>query len=401
MNCGPRLAIAISLLISLNGCQGDAPPDAGARATAADRAGPLRVYVGTYTGKDSKGIYVIEMDPQTGALTEPKLAAETKSPSFLALHPNNKVLYAVGESDSFKGQKTGSVSSFAIDPADGTLKLTSEQPSGGAGPCHVDVDPGTRSVVVANYAGGSVAVLPLDPQGALGPPAQVVQHEGSSVNKQRQEGPHAHCASVFGPFVAVADLGLDKTFIYRYDAAKPSLTLLTTADAPPGSGPRHAAVHRGQKAWGKWMYVNNEMTSTVSVYELIGVPPPAKELQNVSTLPEGYDKPGNSTAEIAVHPSGKFLYVSNRGHDSIAVFKIDAASGKLTPAGHQSTGGKTPRNFGISPGGKFLLAANQNSGSVVVFRIDPETGALTPTGSTAAVPSPVCVVFWRGQVVGS
>ena len=385
-----RLAAALLLCLSFAGCRGEGSRDG--RGAAGASPGPMRVYVGTYTGKDSKGIYVMDLDPGTGALTEPKLAAETTSPSFLALHPNGKYLYAVSEVDTFDGKKTGGVSAFAVGD-DGTLRALNQQPSGGTGPCHVEVDAAGRNVLVANYGSGSVTVLPLEAGGGLKAPSQTVQHEGSSVDKRRQEGPHAHCASLFGNFAAVADLGLDKTFIYQVDPATSTMKLRTTADAPPGSGPRHVARHRGRDDWGKWMYVNNEMTSTVSVYPFMDVPP--REVQNVSTLPEGFDKSKNSTAEIAVHPSGKFVYVSNRGHDSIAIFKVDRESGRLTAAGHQATGGKTPRNFGIEPGGKFLLAANQGSGNVVVFRIDQETGALTPTGAAAAVPTPVCVVFLR------
>ena len=386
----PRLAATLLLVLSIAGCQtaGEARQSREASPRESSQpSGPIRVYVGTYTGKVSKGIYLMEMDPKTGSLSEPKLAAETKSPSFLALHPNRKVLYAVGESDEFKGQKSGAVSAFAIND-DGTLTLINAQPSGGTGPCHLDVDPAGRNVLVANYGGGSVAVLPIDANFGLRPPAQVVQHEGKSVNPRRQEGPHAHCVTLIpASFAVVADLGLDKTFVYRYDPAQSSLHPHAVAEAPPGSGPRHMAPHPS----GRWFYVNNELTSTVSVFGMADGPP--KELQNVTTLPPGYDGSKNSTAEIAVHPGGKYVYVSNRGHDSIAVFKADPQTGKLTPAGHQSTQGKTPRNFAIAPGGQFLLAANQGSDNVVVFRIDQGTGALTPAGTSVSVPTPVCVTF--------
>jgi 6-phosphogluconolactonase len=395
MNHATRFVCALLFSISLVGCQSDGPSDP---AAPKESSGPVRVYVGTYTGRDSKGIYVMDLDPKTGSLAEPKLAAETKSPSFLALHPNGKVLYAVGESDNFKGQKSGSVSAFAIN-GDGTLKLIGEQPSGGAGPCHLDLDRGGTCVFVANYGGGSVAALPIREDGSLGEPASFVQHKGSSVNQQRQEGPHAHCAVVApstafrdppGGRVLVADLGLDKVLIYEFQSG-PAPKLFEVPherSTPPGGGPRHLAL-LGER----FVYVNNELTSTVSVFSYEPSTGAMAEIQTLSTLPEGYNKPGNSTAEIAVLPSGKFVYVSNRGHDSIAIFKVDQKTGKLTAAGHQSTGGKTPRNFGIEPGGRFLLAANQGSGNVVVFRIDQQTGALTPTGATAAVPTPVCVVF--------
>ena len=382
MNHPLRLMLPLFAL-SLTACQESSKPKSARRDESS--AGPLRVYVGTYTNKASKGIYVIELDPKSGSLTQPRLAAETPGPSFLALHPNHKFLYAVNEVDNFQGQKTGSVSAFAIN-SDGTLKALNQQSSGGPGPCHLDVDAAGRNVIVANYAGGSVAVLPLDKDGTLRPPAQVLQHEGSSVNRQRQEGPHAHCAVLVPASMAVvADLGLDKTFVYEYDREKSALREHQVAQSPPGSGPRHAALH----PTGKWLYVNNEMTSTVSVFSFSKGAP--QEIQNLSTLPQ--PTRGNSTAEIAVHPTGKFVYVSNRGHDSIAIFKVDSGTGKLTAAGHQSTQGKTPRNFAIAPGGQFLLAANQGTDNVVVFKIDPETGALTPTGAAANVPTPVCVTF--------
>jgi 6-phosphogluconolactonase len=382
MNHPLRLMLPL-LALSFAACQQSSQPRKSSREEAP--AGPVRVYVGTYTNKASKGIYAMDMDPKTGSLTEPKLAAETPSPAFLALHPNRKLLYAVNEVAEFRGEKAGSVSAFAIN-ADGTLKALNAQSSGGPGPCHLDIDAAGRNVVVANYAGGSVAVLPVEKDGTLRPPANVVLHGGSSVNPRRQEGPHAHCAVLAPPsFAIVADLGLDKTFVYELDREKSALRSHQVAQAPPGSGPRHAAVH----PTGKWLYVNNEMTSTVSVFNF-GTGAPA-EVQNLSTLPQ--PTRGNSTAEIAVHPSGKFVYVSNRGHDSIAIFKVDSATGKLTAAGHQSTQGKTPRNFAIAPGGQFLLAANQGTDNVVVFRIDQETGALTPAGATATVPTPVCITF--------
>lgn len=392
-----RLATAFLLVLSMTGCQSDAPPNASKAKTV---GGPVRVYVGTYTGAKSKGIYVMDIDPASGTLTEPKLAAETRSPSFLAIHPNRRFLYAVGEIDTFLGEKTGSVSAFEIGAGDGMLKALNHQPSGGAGPCHVDVDPTGASVLVANYGSGSVALLPTESDGSLKPAASVVQHQGGSVDKQRQQGPHAHCITVAPRRSAsgkhttgralVADLGLDKILAYDFEpggALKPANP--PSAPAAPGAGPRHLAFGGS----GRFVYVNNEMASTVTAYSYDPSTGAMKDLQTLSTLPDNFDKSKNSTAEIAVHPTGKFVYVSNRGHDSIAGFNVDEKTGKLTASGHQSTGGKTPRSFGIDPSGRFLLAANQNSDTVVVFRIDPKSGALTPTGATASVPSPVCVVF--------
>lgn len=390
-----RLRLMLTILVaSLTGCQGSSQTRDSEEATT----GPMRVYIGTYTNATSKGIYVMEMDAKTGALTEPKLAAESPSPSFLALHPNRKYLYAVNEVGEFQGQKTGAVSAFAIND-DGSLKMLNQQSSGGAGPCHLDIDRGGRSLFVANYGGGSVALLPVNQDGTLKPPSSVIQHQGSSVNPRRQEAPHAHCINVApnlfrrnppGGRALVADLGLDKILIYEFESDRDPILASDPHErsTSPGAGPRHLAFAPA----GNFVYVNNELTSTVSAFTYNDSTGAMKELQTLSTLPESFDKTKNSTAEIAVHPSGKFVYVSNRGHDSIAIFKVDK-DGKLTAAGHQSTQGKTPRNFGIDPTGKFLLAANQGSDTVVVFRIDPKSGALSPAGATASVPTPVCVTF--------
>lgn len=353
---------------------------------------PVRVYVGTYTGGDSgsKGIYLLEMDPETGALTEKGLVAETPSPSFLAIHPSGKSLYAVNEVESFRGEKAGSVSGFAIDAKTGTLTAINQQSSKGTSPCHLVIDRSGKTLLLANYGGGSVAALPIDAEGKLGEASSFVQQEGSSIDKNRQNEPHAHSINLdfANAFAVVADLGLDQLLAYRFDKDKHTITPNDPAflKTPPGGGPRHFAFHPD----GKHAFVILEMTSQAVplAYDrakgtfTMGTP--------VSTLPEG-SFPGNSTAEVRVHPSGKYLYVSNRGHDSIAIFAIDEATFALTPIGHQKTGGKTPRNFGIDPSGTFLIAANQESDNVVVFRIDPKTGRLSPTGHEAKVPKPVCV----------
>jgi 6-phosphogluconolactonase len=350
----------------------------------------LWVYIGTYTAKSSKGIYRFELDLASGQLTSRALAAETANPSFLAIHPSHRFLYAVGELGSFGGKKSGAVSAFSLDPKTGELAPLNQQPSRGAGPCHLIVDRLGKHVLVANYGGGSAAVLPIQDDGRLGEATGFVQHAGSSVNPARQKEPHAHSINLDAAnrFAFVADLGLDKVLIYRYDPAKGTLT----ANEPPavavapGAGPRHFAFHPD----GRHAYVINEMQSTVSALAYEPDRGALRLLQTVSTLPEGF-KGNTSTAEVVVHPSGKFLYGSNRGHNSIAIFAIDPSTGKLTAVGHQSEHIKTPRNFAIDPTGTYLLVANQDSDSLVVFRIDQRTGQLLPRGNVVEVPMPVCI----------
>ena len=362
-----------------------------AAAPAQPGSAPLRIYVGTYTSGASQGIYVGQLDLASGQMRLDGVAAETKNPSFLALHPNRRFLYAVGEIGDFAGKRTGAVSAFQIEPATGRLQLLNQQSSEGGGPCHLVVDPTGRNVLVANYGGGSVAVLPIDEQGRLEPATAFVQHQGSSVDPRRQQGPHAHSINLDAAnrFALVADLGLDKILIYRFDAAAGTLAANEPAWATvaPGAGPRHFAFHPS----GKFAYVINELQSSLTAFRYDTARGALAEFQTVSTLPAR--QPGNSTAEVQVHPSGRFVYGSNRGHDSIAVFAVDAASGRLTLVEHEPTQGQTPRNFGLDPTGQFLLACNQNSGTVVSFRIAPETGALTPTGQQLEVPAPVCVKF--------
>lgn len=349
----------------------------------------LWVYVGTYTGK-SKGIYLCELDLQTGELTLMGAAAKTVNPSFLALHPTLQFLYAVNEVDNVTGFKGGTVSAFAIDAGTGALTFLNQQGSRGTSPTHLMVDPSGKNVLVANYNSGSVAVLPIGPDGRLGPATGFDQHHGSSVNKSRQAGPHAHCVAVDRDdhFAFVADLGLDEVLIYQFDPVQGTITPNAPpfASVAPGSGARHFTFHPN----GRTAYVINELFSTITAFSYDPATGALQSLQTVSTLPAGFKK-ANAAAEVRVHPSGKFLYGSNRGHDSIAIFSIDPATGLLTPIGDQPTGGKTPRSFNIDPTGTYLLAANQDSDTVVVFRIDLQTGLLTPTGHVAAVPTPVCV----------
>ena len=350
-------------------------------------------FIGTYTTKtDSKGIYSFRFDTATGQLTSIGLAAPTQDPSFLAVAANEKYLYAVNELPTFDGKSSGAVTSYSIDHKSGQLTQLNQVPSGGADPCYVSLDRTGKFLLVANYTGGSVATFPIAPDGRLGPASAFVQHTGSGPNKERQEGPHAHYieASSDNRFVFVVDLGLDEVVIYRFNSATGSLT----PNDPPfakllsGPGPRHLAFHPN----GKFAYVLSEVKSTVTAFAFNPKTATFKTLQTLSTLPKDFTAP-NDTAEIVVHPSGKFLYASNRGHDSIAVFAIDPAKGTLTPAGDFPTQGKTPRNFALDPSGNFLLAANQESNNIVVFRINPSTGALTATGQPAPVPAPVDIVF--------
>jgi 6-phosphogluconolactonase len=365
-------------------------------------AGPIRVFFGTYTGGTSKGIYGCTLDRTTGALSAPVLVGETPSPSFLALHPKHRFLYAVNEVDRFDGKPGGSVSAFAVEADTGMLRLLNQKSTQGAGPCHLSVDQDGRSVLVANYGGGSVAVIGVEADGRLGTSTSFIQHRGSSVNPRRQEGPHAHgiYLDAANRFAFVPDLGLDQILIYRFDAdpasaGRRSLTPIDPppfAALPPGAGPRHLAFHPN----GQFAYVINELKSTVTAFSYDAARGRLSELQTVSTLPVDF-KGESTTAEIAVHPGGRFLYGSNRGHDSLAVFAIDAATGKLSFVEHQPTLGKTPRSFAIDPGGAFLLAANQDSDDVVVFRLDAGNGKLSPAGRSIQVGTPVCVLFAPGR----
>lgn len=358
----------------------------------------FHVYFGTYTGAKSKGIYASRFDSKTGQLSEPVLVAETRNPSFLAVSPNEKCLYAVAEVDDAQGKRAGAVRGYGIDVRTGKLTSLNQQASGGTGPCHVSVDATGKCVMVANYGSGSIAALPINPDGSLGEAATTIQHTGSSVNPQRQAGPHAHfiAPSPDNRFALACDLGLDKVLVYQLDASAAKLT----TNSPPfavvahGAGPRHLAFHPN----GKFAYVINEMALTVTTFSYDASRGALFEEQTVSTVPTGFPATErDSCAEIAVHPSGKFVYGSNRGPHSIAVFAVHSQTGRLTPVQHESTGGITPRHFAIDPSGRWLLAENQNSDSVVVFSIDLASGKLTPTGQVVAVGSPVCAVFVKAQ----
>ncbi len=349
------------------------------------------VYIGTYTGGQSKGIYIYQLDLTSGELTPDGAAPFVESPSFLAVDSGHRYLYAVNESASVGPQHAGLVSAFAIVPKTGALKLLNQQSSRGSGPCHISIDSHSKHVLVANYNSGSVAVLPILEGGKLGPATGFVQHTGSSVDPDRQKEPHAH--SIYldpnNQYVLSADLGIDKVLVYRYDAGKGTIAPDSPpfASVAPGAGPRHIAFHPD----GHFVYVVNEMFSTVTAFTYDAASGTLKEIETVSALPTDF-KGADTAAEIAIHPNGKFLYSSNRGSDTIAIFTIDTQTGKIKPEGHQPTQGKGPRHFIIDPTGKYLIAANQDSDNVVVFRIDERTGALTPTGHSISLPKPVCVI---------
>jgi 6-phosphogluconolactonase len=357
----------------------------GATLQAADDE-KVRVYFGTYTSRGSEGIYLAELDLKTGQLSQPQLAAKVTNPSFLAKHPHKPLLYAVSEVATSEGKKGGGVTAFRIEPETGWLTRINAQPCGGAGPCHLSIDATGQYVLVANYSAGSVSSLPIREDGSLGELVSYIKHEGRSINQQRQEAAHAHSINVDAAnrFAIAADLGTDELLVYQLDPAKATLTPQGRTQTPAGGGPRQFAFH----PQGKFAYSNNELTSSVSSYRYDTETGKLTLLDTVTTLP--HEVAGNTTAEIKVHPNGQFVYVSNRGHNSIALFKVKA-DGTLAPQGHYSTQGKTPRNFNLF--GKYLLAANQDSDDVFVFSIDEASGKLSPTGSSIKVSMPVCVLF--------
>ncbi|HLX95010.1 MAG TPA: lactonase family protein [Verrucomicrobiae bacterium] len=353
---------------------------------------PFLVYFGTYTGTKSQGIYVSRFDPASGKLSAPALAAPAVNPAYLALAPDRQFLFAVNETDRFNGQPGGAVSAFKLDAATGKLEFLDQQPSGGTSPCHLAVDADGRFLAVANYNSGSVAVFPVQTNGFISPPTAVIQHHGSSINRVRQAGPHAHCIAMDSAHhrVFVCDLGLDKVMICRLNETNGTLTPGETpwAELKPGSGPRHITF----SADGRHAYVISEMASTLTTFAYDPEHGTLKAEQTVSLLPPDFQGK-NTAAEVAIHPSGKFVYGSNRGDDSIAVFAVDESSGRLNFVERQSTRGKIPRCFAIDPTGQYLIVANQNSDNIVVFRIDTQTGRLTWTGQTVEVGRPVCVTF--------
>lgn len=364
-----------------------------ANAQTAGRSRDLLVYIGTYTSGESKseGIYVYKLNVDTGVLSPYRVVRDVEEPSFLAIDKSRKYLFAVNETVEYQGQKSGAVSSFAIDRKTGDLRFLNKQPSFGGAPCHISVSDNGKFVLVANYVGGNAAVFPVEKDGRLGASVDIEQHSGSGPNNERQEAPHAH-SIILDPknrFSFVNDLGLDKVMIYKFDPRSGKLEPNTAQPfygTRPGAGPRHFKFHPN----GKLAFVINELDMTVSSLAYNVENGTLREIHTLSTLPAGFSG-ANSCADLHVSPDGAFLYGSNRGHDSIVSYRIDDRTGKLELVGHTSTRGKTPRNFAIDPTGSFLLVANQRSDSVVVFRIDKRSGKLQPAGNSVSVPSPVCL----------
>jgi 6-phosphogluconolactonase len=355
----------------------------------------LLVFVGTYTAATpdgSKGIYAARFDTTTGRLGALAVAAELANPSWVTLSHDRRFLYAVSEvgvADA-TGTPAGFVVAYSV-AADGRLTLLNRVSSGGADPCHLAIDRAGRTVAVANYTGGSTVSFRVGADGRLGA-ATKDQHVGKGPNAQRQEAAHAHSVDFVADdrLLLSCDLGNDRVYVYRHDAGSGAIA---AHDPPfvglePGAGPRHLAVHPS----GRYVYALAELSSHVAVFAWNPAAGTLVQRQSASTVPLG-TPPSNSTAEIVVHPGGRFVYASNRGHDSIAVFSVDARDGRLTRLANTPTGGSTPRNFAIDPSGRWLLAANQRSNSIVTFAIDPSKGTLTPNGAKLAVPRPVCIAF--------
>jgi 6-phosphogluconolactonase len=393
-----HLALAMSIFAILGAVSESRAQSADSPSANNELANETLAYVGTYTGGKSKGIYLFRLEThnrdvtQNALLVPLGLAAETPSPAFLEVDAKRRLVFAVNETNEFNGQPTGGLSAFSVDPATGKLKLLNQQSSMGTGPCHLILDRTGRHVFVANYGSGSVAVLPVASDGTLDEASDVVQHEGKSVNPQRQEGPHAHCVTLdpANRFLFVCDLGLDKVMIYKFDAQNGTLTPNEPAFATvaPGAGPRHMVFRPDAR----FAYVVNELNSTVTAFAYDANGGSLRQLQTVSTLPEDFNGP-NTCAEIGIHPSGKFVYASNRGHDSVVLFAVDLEKGTLSYVDEQSSGGKTPRHFGIQPSGAHLAIANQNSDTLLLCRIDEANGRLKPTGVFADAPTPSCIQF--------
>jgi 6-phosphogluconolactonase len=378
--------IVITALAALAGLAAITDRRSEARAIGSERM----LYVGTYTGETSRGIYAFRFDDRSGGLTPIGLAAETPSPSFLTSSANGRVVFAVNELQSFRGAASGSVTSFAVDPVTAKLTEISVQPTGGAGPCHLALDRTGRYLAVANYAGGNFALFPVGADGRLQAATSVMAGEESRPGRSTPPTRLGHMVEfdAHNRFLLAADKGLDALLVYRFDASTGALAPNRPPSAvlPAGSGPRHFAFHPNRK----WLFAINELAATITTFEWDQTSGKLTAGSSVSTRPA--DVTSGTTAEIAVHPSGRFVYGSNRGHDSIAVFSV-GGGGALTLVQYQSTRGKTPRHFALDPAGRWLIAANQESDTLAVFRIDQNTGRLSPAGPLTTVGSPVNILF--------
>lgn len=360
-------------------------------ASGLPSADPL-LYVGTYTDQvRHEGLYLVRMNTRTGALTQAGMLDVGPNPSFLSIHPSGRTLYAVNEVEQLSGRPTGSVRAFAIDATGDHLQPLDEQPSEGAAPCYVSTDRSGHFVMVANYSTGTIAVLPIGARGGIGKPSQVVQQAGTGPLKDRQAGPHAHCIIPHpsNRFVLAADLGADRVFVYRFDQKTGAMLHAPESDGvmPPGTGPRHLAFHPTLPL----VFLSGELNSNVTALRCDARTGALSSVQTISTLPSG-STGANYPADVHVASNGRTLYVSNRGHNSIAVFSI-SQSGTLAFEQSMPTGGDWPRNFSLDPTGKWLLVANQRSNSLVVFARDKATGRLSATDQRIELPSPVCVRF--------
>ena len=380
------LRILVMLMISMT----TLPGMVGRAAAEEDR--PLRMFVGTYTWGTSRGIYLVELDTKLGRLSAPRLVVEMKHPTFLNWHPKKSILYAVCELPDAGGKDVSTVAGFAVDEKTLALTPLNRQSSGGAGACFVQIDPSGRAAIVANYSDGTVAALGIDAGGMLRAPASVLKFQGTGPDPKRQESPHAHCAVLdpSGKFIISCDLGTDEVRVLKLNAAEATLTPNDppSARVKPGAGPRHAVFHTN----GKFLYVVNELDNTLNVFAWSAAAGTLKPVETISTLPAG-SSDESYCSEVAMHPGGRFLYAANRGHDSLAIFGVEASTGKLSPRGHVSTGGKFPGHFAIDPSGRFVVVGNQNSDNLVLFHVEQSTGALSPAGSSVEIGAPVCIRF--------
>lgn len=355
-------------------------------------SGIYYVYIGTYTTGKSEGIYSFKFDPSSGSLEPLGVAAKIGTPAYLAVSRDNSLLYSIADSGLIDGKPAGAVAAFKIDKVTGALELLNQQPANSLVSCHINVDASNKYLFAANYKQGLLSVFPLKSDGSIGPILNTIHHQGTGANPERQEMPHTHFVSVTpeGKYLCAVDLGIDRIMAYELNMSNGALTFSEslTAAIEPGRGPRHMVFHPNRK----FAYVVNELISSVAAMEYDSAKPGFKQLQYISTLPESFD--GQSAcAAIKISADGRFLYASNRGHDSIAIFSIDQNTGRLTPVDYASTLGKHPRDFEIDPTGKFLVATNMDSDSLILFSIDGESGRIKPTGTVFEVPDPICVKF--------